>query len=63
MQQQARSMPSTLVAAPSPSHNRDSSGKVRMFNKKTQHHKPFDRQKFVSILWLRHAQLRDLVEV
>ena len=55
--------PSPQAVAPSPSHNRDSSEKVWMFEKRTQHHKPFDRQWFVSVLWLRHAQLRGLVEV
>ena len=62
-QDQARSMPSVQAVAPSPNHNRDCSEKVRVFDKRTHHHKPFDRQRFVSILWLRHAQLRDLVEV
>ena len=30
---------------------------------RTHRHKPFDLQRFVSVLWFRHAQLRDLVEV
>ena len=51
------------AVAPSPSHYRDGSEKVRTFDKRTHHHKRFDRQRFVSVLWLRHAQLRDLVEV
>ena len=63
MQEQAGSMPSTQAAAPSPSHNRHGSEKMRTFDKRTHHHKPFVRQRFVSVLWLRHAQLRDLVEV
>ena len=63
MREQAGSMPSTQAVAPSPSHNRDGSEKVRMLDKRTHPHKPFDRQRFVSILWLRNAQLRDLVEV
>ena len=62
-QEQAGSMPSTQAVAPSPSHNRDGSEKVRTFDKRTHRHKPFDRQRFVSVLWLRHAQLRDFVEV
>ena len=62
-QEQAGSMPLTQAVAPSPSHNGDGSGKVRTFEKRTHRHKPFDRQRFVSVLWLRHAQLRDLVEV
>ena len=33
------------------------------FDKRTHRRKPFDRQRFVSVLWLHHAQLRDLVEV
>ena len=59
-------MHSTIDAggsAPSLSHNRDGSEKVRTFDKRTHHLKPFDRQRFVSVLWLRHDQLRDLVEV
>ena len=59
-QEQAGSMPSTQAVAPSSSHNRDDSEKVRTFNKRTHRHKPFDRQRFVSVLWLRHAQLRHL---
>ena len=64
-QEQAGSMLklSTQVVAQSPSHNRDGSEKVRTFDKRTHRHKPFDRQGFVSVMWLRHAQLRDLVEV
>ena len=61
-QEQAESMPSTQAVAPSPSHNKDGSGKVRAFNKRIHRHKPFDRQRFVSVLWLRHALLHDLVE-
>ena len=53
-------MPSTQVVAPSARHNRDGSEKVRTFDKRTHRHKPFDRQRFVSVLWLRHAQLREL---
>ena len=45
------------------SHNRDGSEMVRTFDKRTHHHKPFDRQRFVSVLWLRHARLHNLVEV
>ena len=63
-QEQAGSMPSTQVVAPSPSDNRDGSEKVRAFDKRTHRHKPFDHQRFVSVLrCIRHAQLRDLVEV
>ena len=62
-QEQAGSMPSTQAVAPSPSHNRDGSEKVRTFNKRTHRHKPFDLQRIVSVLWLRYAQLHDLVEV
>ena len=51
------------AVTPSPSHYRDGSEKVRTFDKRTHHHKRFDRQRSVSVLWLRHAQLRDLVEV
>ena len=53
------------AVGPSPSHNRDGSEKVQTFDKRTHRQKPFDRQRqrFVSVLWLRHAQLRDLVEV
>ena len=63
LQEQAGSMPSTQAVAPSPNYNRDGSEKVRTFDKRTRHHKPFNRQRFVSALWLHHAQLRDLVEV
>ena len=42
-------MPSTQAVAPSPSHNRDGSEKVRMFDKRTHRHKPFARQRFVSV--------------
>ena len=63
MQEQAGSMPSTQVVAPSQSHSRDGSEKVETFEKRTHHRKPFDHQRFVSVLWLRHAQLHDLVEV
>ena len=62
-QKHAGSMPSTQAVAPSPGHNRDGSEKVWTFDKRTHRHKPFDRQRFVSVLWLPHAQLRDLVEV
>ena len=62
-QEQAGSMPWMQAVAPSPSHNRDGSEKVRTFDKRTHRHKPFDLQRFVSVLWLRHTQLRDLVEV
>ena len=63
MQEKAGSMPLMQAVAPSPSHNRDGSEKVRTFDKRTHRHKPFDLQRFVSVLWLRHALLRDLVEV
>ena len=56
-------MPSTQAVGPSPGHSRDGSEKVRLFDKGTNRHKPFDRQRFLSVLWLRHAQLRDLFEV
>ena len=56
-------MHSTQAVALSPGFSRDGSEKVRTFDKRTHRHKPFDRQRFVSVLWLRHAQLRDLVEV
>ena len=46
---------------PEPQQRR--SEKVRTFAKRTHHHKPFDHQRFVSVLWLHHTQLRDLVEV
>ena len=62
-QEQAGSMPSTQSLAPSPSHNRDGSVKVLQFDKRTHRHKPFDCQRFVTVLWLRHAQPRDLVKV
>ena len=55
-------MPSTQAVAPSPGYSRDGSEKVWMF-KRTHRHKPFDRQRFMSVLWLCHAQMRDLVEV
>ena len=60
-QEQAGSMPSTQPVTPSPSRNRDGSDKVRRFDKSTHRHKPFDCQRIVSVLWLRHAQLRDLI--
>ena len=64
-QEQAGSMPSMEAVAPSPSHNRDGSEKVRTFDKRTHRHKPlsFDRQRFMIVLWWRHAQQHDLVEV
>ena len=62
-QEQAGSMPLMQAVAPSPSHNRDRREKVRTFDKRIHRHKPFDLQRFVSVLWLRQAQLRDLVEV
>ena len=62
-QEQGGSMPSTQAVAPRPGDSRDGSAKVRSFDKRTHRHKPFDRQRFVSGLWLRHAQLRDFVEV
>ena len=62
-QEQAGSMALTQAVAPSPGHNRDGSKKVRTFDKRTHHHKPFDRQRFVSVLWLWHTQLRDSIEV
>ena len=62
-QEQAGSMPWMQAVAPSPSYNRDGSENVRTFDKKTHRHKSFDLQRFVSVLWFRHAQLRDLVEV
>ena len=61
--EQAGSMPSTQAVAPSTSHNRDGSEKVRMFDKRTHRHKLFDRERFASVLSLRHAQLRVLLEV
>ena len=54
---------SMQAEAPSPSHNRNGSEKMRTFDKSTHHQKPFDRRRFVSVLWLRHAQLRDLGEL
>ena len=51
-------MPSTQAVAPSPSHKRDGSEKMRTFDKRTHRHNSFDRQKCVKVLWLRHAQLR-----
>ena len=64
-QEQGRSMPSTQAVEPSPGHSRDIDGseKVRTFDKRTHRHKLFDRQRFVSVLWLRHAQMLNLVEV
>ena len=62
-QEQAGSMPSTKAAAPRLSHNRDGSEKVRKLDKRTHRHKPFDRQRFASVLWLRNGQLRDSFEV
>ena len=62
-QEQAGSMPWMKAATPSPSHNRDGTEKVRTFDKRTHRHELSDLQRFVSVLWLRHAQLRDLVEV
>ena len=60
--EQVGSMPSTQAVATSPNYNRDGSEKVRRFDKRAHRHKPFDRKRFVSVLWLCHAQLRDLVE-
>ena len=51
-QELAGSMPSMQAVTPSPSHNRDGSEKVQTFNKRTHRHKPFDLQRFVSVLWL-----------
>ena len=62
-QEQAENMPWMQAVAPSPSNKRDGSEKVRTFDKRTHRHKPFDLQRFVSVLWLRHAQLHDLAEV
>ena len=62
-QEQGGGMPPTPAVAPSPGHSRDGSEKVRTFDKRTHRHKRFDRQRFVSVLWLRHAEMRDLVEV
>ena len=59
----SREMPSTQAVAPSPSHNRAGSEKVRPFNKRTHRHKPIDHQKLVNVLRLCHTQLRDLVKV
>ena len=59
MQEETGSMPSTQAVLPSPSHNRDGSEKVQ--KKRTHCHKPFDHQRFVSMLWLCHAQLCDLM--
>ena len=55
----------TQAVAPSPGQSRDSSEKVRTFDERTHRHKPFARERFVSVLWLcqAHDQLRDLVEV
>ena len=61
--EQGRSMPLTQAVEPSPGHSRDGSEKVRTFDKRTHRHKLFDRQRFVSVLWLRHAQMLNLVEV
>ena len=61
MQEETGSMPSTQAVLPSPSHNRDGSEKVRTFDKRTHCYKPFDHQRFVSVLWLCHAQLCDLL--
>ena len=63
--EQTGNMPSTQAVAPSRSHNRDGSEKVRTFGKRPHRHKPFDRQRFVSVLqlWLRHTQLRNLLSV
>ena len=46
-----------------PSHNKEGSEKVSTFDKRTNRHKPFGRQRFVSVLWLWRAQLRDLVKL
>ena len=62
-QEQGGSMSSMQVVEQSPGHTRDGSEKVRTFDKRTLRHKLFDRQRFVSVSWLRHAQLRNLVEV
>ena len=66
-QDQAASMPSTQAVAPSLSHATTETG-VRRCEHWTKepiaaNRKPFGRQRFVSVLWLHHAQLRDLVEV
>ena len=61
--EQAGSMPSTQAVAPSPGHSRDGSEKVRTFDKRAHRRSLFDHQRFVSVLSLRQAQLRDLVEV
>ena len=63
MQEQARSMPSTLAVLPSPGHNIDSSEKVRTFDKELITTNHFHCRRFVRVLWLRHAELHDLVEV
>ena len=49
-QEKARSLNLTLAKASSPSHNRDGNKKARTFDKRTHHHKDFDRQRFVSAL-------------
>ena len=59
-QEQTGSMPWMQAVAPSPSYNRDGSETVRTFDKEPI---AIDLQRFVSVLWFRHAQLRDLVEV
>ena len=50
-QEQAGSMPLTQAVAPIPSHNRIGSEKVQTFNTRTHRNKPFDRVRFVSVLW------------
>ena len=66
MQEWAGSMHSTIDTggtAAIPSHNRYGREKVGALAIRTHRHKPFDRQRFVSVLWLRHAQLLHLVGV
>ena len=62
-QEQGGSMPSMQAVAPSPGQSTDGSEKVQTFDKRTYRLKPFVRQRFVSVLWLHHAPMHDLVEV
>ena len=63
MQEQARTMPSTPAVLPSPGHNIDSSEKVRTFDKELITTNHFHCRRFVRVLWLRHAELHNLVEI
>ena len=64
-QEQGGSMPSTQAVIPSPGHSAETVVRrpVQTFDKRSHRHKPFDRQRFVSVWCLRHAQMPDLVEV